>query len=316
MFGLKSIFLLSATLCISHSVIIRDYNAVDFKEIESFQKFSDVYLNSENYVFNQNVMLGVADEDCWNKLESPAFRGTQRHSGGGPLVAVSLPAREFPYPEDLLNEDGEPHSCANILFYRRGDSITAPTASTAEFEHSLLNVWLAEQMRVQDMHMTNHFDFPVEVYWQEESMDPVLQGVLQPGESNVISSFIGHIFSASSIQPLEVHSNDAENADRAPGFRNVVDYFVVDGDHYYFSPVHRLETCEIVPGTDTSEFVDPDQPLDCGNMYLRLLDFTHKVFYAKRLGLNYVQPQFVQQVTATGFEHRQLPVDTYQWLKR
>ena len=43
-------------------------------------------------------------------------------------------------------------------------------------------------------------------------------------------------------------------------------------------------------------------------MYLR-------VWHAKRLALNYVQPQLVRAVTETGFEKRQLPPDTYRWLQ-
>ncbi|KAJ1406554.1 hypothetical protein B484DRAFT_209656 [Ochromonadaceae sp. CCMP2298] len=55
---------------------------------------------------------------------------------------------------------------------------------------------------------------------------------------------------------------------------------------------------------------------DCGNMYTRLVEFAHKVFYAKRLGLNFVQPQFVRAVTEVGFELRPLPADTYRWLRQ
>jgi len=146
-------------------------------------------------------------------------------------------------------------------------------------------------------------------------MDPVLQGVLQPGESVTLDSFIGHIFSACSLEPLSIHEGDPENDQRPAGFRNLVDFFVVDGEEYLFSPINRLETCEITPETSTSEFVNPNQPLDCTNMYLRLLRFTHSVYYAKRLGLNFVQPQMVERVTPTGFEHRQLPAETYRWLK-
>lgn len=303
-------------LLVCSAVIVRDYNAVNFYEVESFDQFREKFMNLDTDVFTQNVMLGVATPECWDKLQSPAFRGTQRHSGGGPLATVSLPAAGFPYPSSALNKKGEPDACAHVLFYRIGDNINDPTAVTSEFEHRYLNQWLAERMRLPSLRMTNGFDFPIDVYWQEESTDPVHQGTLEPGESIGLSSFIGHVFSASSLDPLPEHDNDPENDQHPAGFRNVIDYFVVEDDEYTFSPVNRLETCEIVEGAKVSEFVDPDKPLDCSNMYLRLLDFTHSVFYAKRLGLNFVQPQFVRQVTPTGFEHRQLPPATYQWLKR
>jgi hypothetical protein len=317
MYLVKLFLAVSATLIVNcRAVIVRDYNAVNFFEVDTFDKFREVYMNLEPDVFSQNVMLGVATEECWDKLQSPAFRGTQRHSGGGPLSAVTLPAKEFPYPTVLLGDAGEPDACAHILFYRTGDNIHQPRAVTSELEHRYLNQWLAEQMRLPSLRMTNGFDYPIDVFWQEESSDPVHQGVLLPGESMGLSSFIGHIFSASSQEPLEAHDNDPENDQRPDGFRNIIDYFVVEGENYEFSPVNRLETCEIVPGEKVSEFVDPTAPLDCSNMYLRLLDFTHSVYYAKRLGLNYVQPQFVRKVTPTGFEHRKLPAETYQWLKR
>jgi hypothetical protein len=311
------LFLLAVLLgTVCQAVIVRDYNAVNFEEMDNFNAFSEKFLNLGENVFNQNVMLGVATPECWDKLQSPAFRGTQRHSGGGPLAAVALPSAGFPYPNDLLDENGNPTACAHILFYRRGDNIANPRSVTSEFEHRFLNVWLAERIRLPTLRMINGFDFPIEVYWQEESVDPVYQGTLQPSEHMELSSFIGHVFSASSVDPIVAHEGDPDNDTREPGFHNLVDFFVVDDEEYIFSPTNRLETCEVVPGATTSEFVDPTKPLDCTNMYLRLLDFTHSVYYAKRLGLNYVQPQYVRQVTPTGFEHRQLPAATYQWLKR
>jgi len=114
---------------------------------------------------------------------------------------------------------------------------------------------------------------------------------------------------------LSVHEKDLENNRRAKGLRNIVDFFVVDGSDYVFSPYNQLETCEIVPGATTVDFVGVEQSIGCDDMYLRLADFTHSIYHAKRLGLNYVQPQFVPPVTPTGFEHRQLPPETFKWLK-
>jgi len=298
-----------------NAVIVRDYNFVNYVELDSFEHFKNTYMNLEKDTMNQNLMLGVATPECWSKLESPAFRGIQRHSGGGPMAVVALPAAEYPYPASLVDGNKQPIECANVIFYRRGDRISAPTATTSEMEHRYLNVWLAERMRVKGLVLTNGFPYPVNLYWQEESHDPVFQGVMAPGSSQQLSSFIGHIFSVSSVDPLPLHEADPANEELADGFRNLVDFMVVDGDSYTFSPVNRLETCEIEPGATRSEFVDPDQPLDCENMYHRLLAFAHSVYYAKRLGLNYVQPQFVEQVTPTGFEHRTLPPATYAWLK-
>ena len=162
-------------VALSFGVIVRDYNRVNFVEIDTFEKFSETFMNLERNTVNQNVMLGVASPECWSKLESPAFRGTQRHSGGGPLVAVSLPSSEFQYPPSLLGEDGLPDACAHVIFYKVGDNIVYPTASTSRLEHRDLNQWLAERMRVNQV-ITNGFDFDINWFWQEESTDPVFQG--------------------------------------------------------------------------------------------------------------------------------------------
>jgi hypothetical protein len=302
--------------CGLEAVIVRDYNRVNFEEFDSYDQFKDKYLNADQDTLRENVMLGVATPECFDKLSSPAFRGTQRHSGGGPLTAVSVPSAGFPYPARLLNEQNEPSDCANIIFYRRGDHISSPKATTSDLEHQYLNRWIADQMYVKNVRFTNNFDFPVVLYWQEESTDPVRIGLMQPGDINQMSTFIGHIFSASAVHPLPLHAADPDNANHPEGFENIVDFMVADGSDYVLSPYNRIETCEVIPGETVSEFVGPDQTLDCSNMYLRLLDFTHSVFYAKRLGLNYVQPQFVEQVTPNGFVHRKLPPATYAWLKR
>ena len=157
-----------------------------------------------------------------------------------------------------------------------------------------------------------------------------------PGESFYSSSFIGHIFSASSHDPAHYFgaaqqaSNAAAAAAAAPGedahpaYLNIVDFLVVDGSDYVFSPANRLETCELhqqeastqTDGQGQLLALGPGHQLECDNMFLRLVEFTHAVWYSKRLGLNYVQPQFVEPVTANGFEHRQLPADTYRWLRQ
>jgi len=305
-----------AFLATVNAVIVRDYNSVNFVEVDTFEHFQNTYMNLDKDTVNQNVMLGVATPECWSQLESPAFRGVQRHSGGGPMVTVSLPADQYPYPKHMLNAMKQPKDCANVIFYRRGDKLSAPAATTSELEHTELNPWLAERMRVDSLRLTNGFSYPVQLYWQEESHDPVFQGVMQPGETQRISSFIGHIFSVSSLDPLPIHEADPANSELVDGFRNLVDYTVVDGDSHTFHPVNRLETCEVDPAAAVSEFVDPSKPLSCENMYHRLLAFTHGVYYTKRLGLNFVQPQMVKQVTPTGFEHRTLPPATYAWLKR
>ncbi|RYY83782.1 hypothetical protein EON63_10480 [archaeon] len=64
-------------------VIIRDYNTVDFKEFTSLEQLLDENVDPESGKFFNNVLLGVASTECWDKMSSPAFVGVQRHASGG-----------------------------------------------------------------------------------------------------------------------------------------------------------------------------------------------------------------------------------------
>ncbi len=174
-------------------VIIRDYNMVNFQEFKTFHEFAEVHMNLQENTVTQNLFVGVATPECMNLLESPAFRGgAQRHGGGNVLASLTIPASEFKLP---LKEN----ECAQIFFYRIGDSIIKPQDVTNEFEHAKLNRWCADFMRISGFRYTNKFDFPVEVFWHEESMEPVSNGVLEVGQSTEIATFLGHIFSAHEV---------------------------------------------------------------------------------------------------------------------
>jgi len=95
----------------------------------------------------------------------------------------------------------------------------------------------------------------------------------------------------------------------------MVDFFICDGNDYTFHPTNRLETCEVVPGSSRSKFVDASL-LSCDDMEMRFVEFAHNVWYEKRLGLNFIQPHFVRPVTQVGFENRRLPEATFAWLKQ
>jgi len=55
--------------------------------------------------------------------------------------------------------------------------------------------------------------------------------------------------------------------------------------------------------------------IECDDVYTRMEEFCHRVWYDKRLGLNYVQPALVPAVTQGGFELRRMPEDTFAWLR-
>ena len=64
----------------------------------------------------------------------------------------------------------------------------------------------------------------------------------------------------------------------------------------------------------TTYTYSPSHTIDCQDMTLRLIEFTHRVWFHQRLALNYIQPQLVRPVTENGFELRKLPPTTYSWL--
>jgi hypothetical protein len=183
---LNSLPFFQLALCVSliNGVIIRDYNMVNFKEFSSYKDFADVYLNLGKNTVNQNLFVGISKPECAHHLESPAFRGAQRHGGGGVVGAVTVPVDDF-----KLKLEGD--KCAEIFFYRIGDDIEHPTSTTTEFNHSDLNSWSADLMRIEGATFTNNFDYPVQLFWHEESNEPVDNGVLEAGKSFAISTFLG-----------------------------------------------------------------------------------------------------------------------------
>lgn len=164
-------------------MVIRDYNQVNWKDMESFDEFSAAYLTGGRT--NRNVLLGVFAPECRGDVETVGFRGAQRHSGNI-LQVISLPARAFPLPLS---------ACSEMLLYRYNATLAEPHLRTSNFDHSHVNTWIADSLRT-DMSITNGFDFPVVYYWQDESQKGKKQRLLAPGQSQTITSFLGHIFSA------------------------------------------------------------------------------------------------------------------------
>ena len=48
----------------------------------------------------------------------------------------------------------------------------------------------------------------------------------------------------------------------------------------------------------------------------RFHEMSHLVWHDKRLGLNYVQPKLVRGVTDIGFELKEMPKETFEWLQQ
>lgn len=303
------------------AVIMREYNFVSFREFETFDTFRTSFLTTspddDEFRVLNNLFLGIADEECLSDLESPAFRGAQRHGGGGVVDVAILPRKEFPY---------EIEECSRIFFYRIGTLLSDPVDSTNTYTHQELNTWMNDLMRIKGVRLTNQFSFPIALYWHEESADPLQQGELAPGESITISSFLGHVFSANAINGEHYEPESEQYIEKMPkkdgevvigreAFENIVDFTALNGASYDFSPMNRLETCEVVPGMVRNFSSDSGEHLTCDSMFLRMVEYSHNVWHDKRLALNYIQPYFVRPVTDIGFENRRLPEKTYEWLK-
>ena len=57
--------------------------------------------------------------------------------------------------------------------------------SVADFEHADLNDWVGSRLKTA-VTLTNKFAFDITVRWNEESMDPVLHGIMKPGEETSV----------------------------------------------------------------------------------------------------------------------------------
>ena len=94
---MKSAVLLAAFYLLQscESVIIRDYNYVQYEDFDSYEDFKQQFLHHDPSrpdvaLVNNNIFLGVANDECKADLESPAFRGAQRHGGGNVLSVRQL----------------------------------------------------------------------------------------------------------------------------------------------------------------------------------------------------------------------------------
>lgn len=283
--------ILAALLNVVACYVVRDYNTIHFHEFSSNDEFYQKHFTLSGGRSNNNLFVGVAQPECHEKLESAAFRGAQRHAGGHVIDVVTVPAKDFPLPLT---------GCAEVFFYGYNSSITNPTDRTDQLDHLELTRWGGQQMG-RKVKFVNDFDFPVEMYWSDEGKDPVRQGILNPGKETTITTFLGHIFSIRRVvDRRRVLLTDP-----------LVDFMVVQENEYHLSPHNRLESCEIVPGTENLI----QQDLSCDNMELRFEEFCHQVWYGKRLGLNFVQPKMVRPVTRDGFRLIPMPASTYAWLK-
>lgn len=235
---------------------VRDYNKVEYHLLNSVNELAAKFLDMELKVAT-NLFFGIYLPQCVDQLhENPIFLGGQRHAGGDVLQVASLPYSEFlklnprGTDVDVLNDN----KCVEVRFYRAGRTMADPTDTTTNLEIKAFQAWSSQQVRISGVKFTNEFPFPVRMFWHEEASIPVDQGIIQPGETISIGTFIGHTFSCSAVAPNqyippEKFTFPEQNVNNLnPAYLNILDYLVVDGSPYSFNPKNRIETCELKPG--------------------------------------------------------------------
>ena len=188
-------------------------------------------------------------------------------------------------------------SCSAIYFYKLGSPLQSPDFITNEVDNASVVRFVVESARVK-MSLINAFDFPIEIYWEDEANPAQLQMEVPPGDSVVVTSTLGHVFYATPASKPE----------------SIIDFMAVSGHpEYEFRSSNHLESCEVMQYHEEISFTEGRA--DCKNMELRYIEFSHANFHEKRLGLNYFQPQIAEPVTQEGFKHIKLPNATYAWLR-
>jgi len=247
-----------------------------------------------------NLYLGVYEPDCEDiLLKSAQFVGIQRLAGGNVVASAMIPKSKYPF---------KTNACAQVFYYPIQSLFESPSINTTNLEVKSFTAWSTERTKV---HITiiNDFDYDIDLFWSDESNEGLSQGILSPGNTQPITTYLGHTFLAyrlSSSSPSLSPSSSSSSDERG----EIVDFFVVNGADYHLSPVNRIETCD---SSIEGSFVPTK--LDCNDMQGRYTEFSHQVWYQKRLGLNYVQPQLVHAVTSNGFQLLRMPVETYSWLR-
>ena len=216
---------------------------------------------------------------------------------GRHLAIRSIPKSEFPYLTMT--------TCSLLLWYPKGSTIENygdyyPDTVTP-LDNPRITRWLHYIFRITT-NFTNGFDYPIELFYHTEGESESSLMVLEPKDTAPMSTTIGHVFYAAKFN----------NDDTSP--KQIVDFLAIaDNSSYTFHPSNHLEKCEVMNYHEEISFTDGK--VDCNDMELRYVEFSHAEFYERRLGLNFFQPQITAPVTKEGFLKRQLPSDTFAWLK-
>jgi hypothetical protein len=148
-------------------VVVRDYNEVNHKVYDTYSEFFDAFFTLSGGNSNTNVFVGVTEPQCADRLETAAFRGAQRHAGGNVVSVATVPSEGFPI---------KLAACAEVFWFPFNTSIYNPLERTVNLGHVDLTRWGGERMPTH-IDFFNDFEFPIQLWWLEESHEPVKQGL-------------------------------------------------------------------------------------------------------------------------------------------
>lgn len=199
------------------------------------------------------------------------------------------------------------NNCAEVFYFPYNTPTNQPNARTVEYEDVVdFTRWVHDRMKVSNFKLKNSFSYPINVFWYDESKNPILQQQMEPGEESFIGTHLGHIF----VARRSSGEGDAEWTEADP----IVDWLSVKDAGYEFGPHNRLETCDNYLPDPSRRFVSEEY--DCNDMEKRFFEFCQQIWWEVRQGGNYFQPKVVHPVTHNGFYKRPLPAETYAWLRQ
>lgn len=188
---LFSLFLLFAVVPFgTNSFVMRSYDSVNHLEYDSIDEFKRTFFNMPESRASMNMIVAYTTPECKDQVtDNAALYGSQRHAGAYSFISATIITEQTEFP--LTTEN-----CAEIHFYRFNSLFTEPVESTTDFELHALTNWVHSRMAVEGFLITNTFDFPIDVFWYDESKSPVKQDSLEPGKAATIGTHLGHIFVA------------------------------------------------------------------------------------------------------------------------
>ena len=161
----------------------------DFLSYQDFANEMMIYDEStDSTVPKYAIALGVYSRYCKHIVDSPAFRGLERFAGSAVKIATVPAEGGFIYQMD---------ECAELFYYSKGQAM--PYGRTTNFDYLALKIFV-QRMRSAKFNITNHFDYPVEVFSADEDAGTVSQGVLQVNETNEFSTLYGTLFMACTVR--------------------------------------------------------------------------------------------------------------------